>query len=166
MSLWTKQYNFGKEGEALAMEFYSNAGCAIEDVSDDAAYQKQDIDFIAYRGNKKALIEVKYDRVISRTGNLFLEINTDKGESNSPGWFKYSNADILFYIDSKNAIGIEIKLEELRNYVDEHQGWLQTRTLTDNFGDFIKIREGICLPLYTIEDKDWCQVHSLEDCGL
>ena len=162
MSLWTQQNNFGKEGELQAQEFYAMKGCTIKDVSDDEEYQKQDIDFIASHRNRSAAIEVKNDRVISRTGNLFLEINTDKGDTNARGWFKYSNADILFYIDSKNAIGIEMKMKELREYVDEHQGWLQTRTLTDFFGEFNKTREGICLPLRYIEDKDWCQVHSLE----
>lgn len=163
MSTWTQQYNFGKKGEILAANLYENAGCTIEDVSDDVEYQKQDIDFIVHYNERSAKVEVKYDRVISRTGNLFLEINTDKGVTDTLGWFKYSNADILFYIDSKNAIGIEIKMKELREYVEENAGCIKTRTLTDDFGGFSKTREGYCLPLEKIKDKEWVQRHNMEE---
>jgi hypothetical protein len=45
----------------------------VEDVSQDRTYQKKDIDFILYHNGKSATMEVKKDKSLYTTGNIFIE---------------------------------------------------------------------------------------------
>lgn len=108
--------NDGRIGEELVQQFLAAHGVEVTDVSNEPEYWAQDIDFIAqYKGVTKK-IEVKYDTYIGRTGNLFLEYITDV-ENKKPGWFTYTKADELYYIDAQSRIIYVINIDQLRDYV-------------------------------------------------
>lgn len=157
MGLWEKQKGAGDIGEQLTQAFYNANGVELTDVSGDAYYQSKDIDFLSSDGTS---IEVKYDRVISRTGNLFLETNTDAGCSNTPGWFIYSEATYLFYIDGVNSKAYEINLSELRKFVRGY-GCFRTVSLTDWLKSRPYVREGLALPVSLITGKEWVKTYDI-----
>lgn len=108
--------NDGKIGEQLVQQFLEQHGVEVTDVSDQPEYWAQDIDLICqYKGVTKS-IEVKYDSYIARTGNLFLEYVTDV-EQKKPGWFTYTRADELYYVDAQNRLVYVINVDQLREYV-------------------------------------------------
>lgn len=60
----------------------------MEDTTLNPDFWSKDIDFIARKGNKEITIEVKWDNLISDSGNMFVETITDidKGKQ---GWFEF-----------------------------------------------------------------------------
>ena len=71
----------------------------IENVEDDEAYRRKDIDLIwtrEFKGERKqVLVEVKVDNYY-QTGNYFFYTFSNV-EKNTPGCFMYSEADYFFY---------------------------------------------------------------------
>lgn len=79
----------------------------------------QDIDLIAQKDGKETTIEVKWDNVINKSGNLFVETETDI-DIGKKGWFKFCKADLLFYGDAKRNIFYVIKMSDLRDFIQKH----------------------------------------------
>ena len=84
-------------------------------MGDEPDYWSQDIDFIV---DGKITVEVKYDNIINRTGNLFIETANPRSQ-NGLGWYKFCQADYLAYGDSKINVFHMIKMNDLRNYINE-----------------------------------------------
>ena len=92
-----------REGEYLASRYLQAQGYAVEDVSLTPKYWKKDVDLIARKDNHELKIEVKWDSRIHHTGNMFIETETDV-DLNKAGWFKFCEADYIFYGDEKRSL--------------------------------------------------------------
>lgn len=73
-------------GELSAYNYLQGKGYKVIDATQEPEYWAQDIDLIAQKDGKEITIEVKWDSIIAKTGNLFVETLTDidKGKQ---GWF-------------------------------------------------------------------------------
>lgn len=49
----------------------------MEDTTDNSNYWDKDIDFVIYDNKNTYTIEVKWDNVIHKSGNMFIETITD-----------------------------------------------------------------------------------------
>lgn len=118
MNKWNKDLKAGKAGEQKVANTLINRGWQLEDVSDNKAYQKKDIDFIIYKNedDEHITIEVKSDTRIHSTGNFFIE-TIQNAEQNKVGWFYYCKADYLFYLDTVKQVIYSFKLEDLKEYI-------------------------------------------------
>lgn len=135
-----------KKGEQFAQQILESLGAQIEDVSANPTYWAQDVDMLARKDDKELKIEVKWDQMVSRYGNIFLETfsNLEKGES---GWFIYSQADILWYGDSVNKLFYLYKLEDLRQYLDTREPLYIKKHTKQCHKDKNKTSEGLCIPV-------------------
>ena len=61
---------FSRQGEYKARKILEGLGWACFDVSDIKTTWKADFDLIATRGEEARIVEVKYDSVMARTGNI------------------------------------------------------------------------------------------------
>ena len=77
------QYKIGLEGEELVLRYLKQKH-SIEDVRLDKYFQERDIDFIV----DGVSLEIKTDKNISKTGNIYLETRND-------GWFNKCRAEYL-----------------------------------------------------------------------
>lgn len=80
-------------------------GCEIYDVSGLSRFRDMDIDFVEFLSDKEIVTyEVKTDRRICETGNIWLESCIHFTDGKSPnmvdGWMHKSKADKLVYIDA------------------------------------------------------------------
>lgn len=114
-------------------------GYELEYVGDDPDYWHRDIDFIS---NGNQYIEVKWDSKIHKTGNLFIEIANPRSREGL-GWYRFIQADMLAYGDSKTETFYMIKVQDLKDYVEAHE--LPTKTTNDG-------ATGYLLPLEDIVD--------------
>ena len=81
-------------------------GYTVEYVGDEPEYWDKDIDFIL---NGKLAVEVKWDSWINTTGNLFIETVNPRSKGG------------LAYGDSKNNKFYMIKMQDLRDYIEDHE---------------------------------------------
>lgn len=116
-------------------------GNKVVDVSQVKDYQKHDIDFIVFKGDKSTTLEVKKDKSLFRTGNIFVECGFQRGNFYSLGWIKYCEADYICYYDTTAARGIIVDRLELISLLDKGK--------VINFYDKIDDKNGkaILLPL-------------------
>ena len=105
-----------KAGELEAMEVLGRAGYEVELVSGDCEYWYKDIDIIAQKDTTVETIEVKWDRRISKTSNLFIEHTSDY-EQHKAGWYKFCEADYLLYGDWINGIFYKIPFDEVKRLI-------------------------------------------------
>ena len=61
MNLFQQQLKEGKTGEELVYNWLTSRGYHVYDVSDDADWQKRDVDFLAFSADDVLKIEVKKD---------------------------------------------------------------------------------------------------------
>lgn len=106
-------------GEQIVKDYLESLGYTVNDVSKDPQYWSRDIDIIAIRGNEETKIEVKFDRRIHETHNLYIEIFSDV-DNNKGGWFDSCEADELYYIDAVEGTCYIIPLEDLKDYINTH----------------------------------------------
>lgn len=108
----------GKQGEVLVASAFRNMGYKVTDVSADSDYWKKDIDLLIDDNGTERQIEVKADWNLGRTGNAVLEIRKDK--DGKDGWFNYTEASHLAFVDMQHRIAYIGRTEEIRDYVN---GW-------------------------------------------
>ena len=127
-------------------------GYEVKDVSGNPNYWEKDIDLIATNTstNITTTIEVKWDKRISATGNMFIELENPRSKGGI-GWFNFCEADLLAYGDSINRIFYFIRLADLRQFIKEHKLDLNCRTTGD--GSY-----GYLLPLAIVEHLFECVV--------
>lgn len=75
-------------------------------------------------------IEVKWDKHLSQTGNLFIELENPRSRGGK-GWFDFCLADYLAYGDATNGIFYFMKLSDLKNYIYESKEDLRQRSSWD-----------------------------------
>lgn len=119
-------------GEYEVKKFLRGRGIQVEDVSDNPVYWAKDIDLIATNPitGKSAAIEIKLDARINDTGNFFIEFENPRSK-NSKGWFHFSEADFLYYIDSNSLSTYIIKFDELRHFITTHKRDLAIKSTFD-----------------------------------
>lgn len=92
----------------------------MEDTTLNPDFWSKDIDFIARKGNEEITVEVKWDSLISSSGNMFIETITDidKGKK---GWFEFCQAEYLYYGDSNNELFYVFKMDDLRQFMRDNK---------------------------------------------
>lgn len=135
-------------GEYEVKKYLRGRGIQVEDVSDNPVYWAKDIDLIATNPitGKSAAIEVKLDGRISDTENFFIEFENPRS-TNSKGWFHFSEADFLYYIDSNSLSTYIIKFDELRHFIATHKRDLAIKSTFD--GSIGYIVPLAAMPIFT-----------------
>lgn len=144
----------GLFGEYIVEKELTARGWYVHNVSCEYEYQKKDIDIVAIKGDIKAEIEIKYDREMHKTGNLFIEIYQDLATERK-GWYYYSEAEFLFYINETNGISYCFRMDDIRAYCELHREEVKTGVMHED-----KLtRVGILLPLKDIQE--YCKLNNL-----
>lgn len=126
-------------GETECINFLTNLGYDVEDVSDNRNYWFKDIDLICRKDGKTTTIEVKADSKINTTNNLFIETVSNE-QTKREGWFFYCEADYLFYYDTIDQYLYIINYDDLKQLnMDSYK--------TARAYDSNKTSIGILLPL-------------------
>ena len=105
-------------GEHELTWFLRNHGYIVDDVSGEPAYWNKDIDLLitSILGEDEVIsIEVKWDKYIAATGNLFIELENPRSICGI-GWFNFCEAEYLAYGDARNRIFYFIKKNTKENY--------------------------------------------------
>lgn len=110
---------YGHFGEDLFLEKFSSS-MNIVDVRENKSYQRDDIDFLVARENRKYLsVDVKVDTVALKTGNLAFEVVSHS----SSGWAMVTKADYIFIVlaDETNwvltpKVGYWLDMQAWRGY--------------------------------------------------
>ena len=130
----------GKQGERLFQQIMESRNYKVIDVSDNPEYWAKDIDFIVTSpttGETKTF-EVKFDKRINKTGNLYLElVNVNSKGGN--GWFEFCQADYLAYGDATTNIFYIIPLLELREKV-QHMPKQLAQCGNDSIGQLVSLK--------------------------
>lgn len=113
-------------GEWELKKYLRANGADVEDVSNNPAYWKKDIDLIA----DGVSIEVKWDGAMATTGNIFIETCSDI-DKNKPGWFNFCQADKLYYGDAKNKMFYIFDFSQLKEYIEAHKAEYKERRARD-----------------------------------
>lgn len=140
-------------GEVQLKRYLRMNNYIVEDVSDNCHYWKKDIDFIVYYPNSQDSFsaEVKWDGLISKTGNLFLEILTDV-DKKKDGWFNFCQADYIYYGDAVKRLFYKINTQKLKQWVQENKDGLIIRYASDiKQGVLLKQSKGYLVPLESIK---------------
>lgn len=122
--LWNASKSLGDIGEAMVKKWLIENGFNVEDVSNQPEYWEQDIDLIV---DGKA-VEIKTDKKINKTKNMFLETDifykadytSKKGNKHEPGWFNYTKAEYLIYVDYNMKKMRKYKMQDLKDYYKVH----------------------------------------------
>lgn len=134
-------------GEHELKSYLRYSGHTVEDVSNEPAYWKKDIDLIV---DGETAIEVKWDSKVYDTGNLFIEIYSDV-EGRKEGWYKFCEADILAYGDAVNKYFFMFDFEGLKEHIEAHKDEYRTARAIDYGRDGIKkYSEGYLVPIETL----------------
>lgn len=133
-----------KAGETEAKELFAKCGYVVKDVSSNSNYFDKDIDLIVTNttGITKT-IEVKADNRIADTGNLFIEYLNPRSKGGL-GWFRFCQADLLYYADMTNKLFYVFDYKALKAFVEEHKSELKTISTYDR-------SVGFALPIAAVE---------------
>lgn len=126
--LWLKQLSLGKQGEAAVKQFLLSHGYDVIDISDEEKYFKDDTDFIV----DGALTELKTDTRIAATNNLFIEDKKVMQDGfTKDGWFHYTKAKWLLYLDWNNKILYKYDMQQLKQYIANNKQRIPYRCCND-----------------------------------
>lgn len=157
-----------KAGELEAMEVLGRAGYEVELVSGDCEYWYKDIDIIAQKDTTVETIEVKWDRRISKTSNLFIEHTSDY-EQHKAGWYKFCEADYLLYGDWINGIFYKIPFDEVKRLIAARtkRGIIKEKSAIEyHLNGKQKTSIGYILPLdYVLEEGKNIEILYVEEQG-
>lgn len=166
--LFKKQAEFGKQGEKMVKERLEQQGCFVIDISNDTRFNlKQDCDFVVWAKkveNYICHVEVKTDRRINQTRNMFIETYSDF-ENGEKGWFYTSITDWLFYGDATKEIFYCFILSSLKEYINNSVN-VREASVYDYFagGQFCKIRKGYLVNIDNF--ATWCKQNKKVFCEL
>ena len=118
MNLFERQLKKGRVGEELSLNYLTNKGWNVEDVSKNEEYFSLDIDFIAEKNGTTVSLDVKTEEAMSRTGNMFIEhtLNYENGKI-AKGWLFYSQAEYIWHINLDNGVAFAYKLKDMKEYL-------------------------------------------------
>ena len=128
-------------GESEVKDLLRAAGYKVQDVSNNPAYFKRDIDLLATNPSTGATvsIEVKWDRRIAKTKNFFIEIANIRSNEGK-GWFNFCEADFIYYIDAVNNYLYIFKFKDLEKYINEYAARLEVQsTLDGSYGYLLPV---------------------------
>lgn len=150
-SLFVGQNEIGKTGETAITEYYRSRGVSVVDVSDDKEYQKKDIDLIL----NGQTVEVKTGRNIPRYKEIVVElVSNDSPDFYREGWLYSSEAEIIIYYSPQEKKMYQIRLEELRDYVDKNKDKLkQKRVICNEYGNIMKPSILAFVPIADLEQN-------------
>lgn len=138
------------DGEQEVKDYLRANGYTVADVSDLPEFWKIDVDLLAYKESleDEVKIEVKNDKVISRTGNLFIELFTDVAKGRA-GWFKITQADYIYYRDRENQTVYILPFEQLNQFVSDNEKNLKVVCAPDyrRDGQISKYSSGYVIPI-------------------
>lgn len=129
---------FSKLGERIVYLFLKTKGETI-DVSDF----NFEYDLLYKSDGEEHRIEVKYDSLINRTGNLFIEFISNVIHPKA-GWFSTTKADIIFYGDSVTNDFYAFHMDRLREYIN-NENRLNIKTVYEKNSK--KLSVGAVVPL-------------------
>ena len=137
-----------KAGEFELKKHLRAQGHKIEDVSNNPSYWSRDIDLIM---DGSTTIEVKWDDVISSTGNLFIETVSDT-EKHKDGWYIFCEADKLYYGDAVAEVFYIFDFWKLKAHIEAHKAEYKERYAPDFGKDGIyKYSKGYLVPLESLK---------------
>ena len=115
----------GKRGEKIFSDFMSRIGIKFTDVSEDENYQSDDVDFLvsSKKLGRDVGVEVKNDRWIHRTGNVFFE-TVSNVDFDTQGCFSKSKADFMAIVSEDEHSIYFIKMVPLREFVEKNMNSL------------------------------------------
>ena len=119
-----------KSGEELAIKCLLARGFQITDQRNNPEYWIRDIDITATKDGVSSNIEIKWDSRIGISNAYFFELYTDI-DKNKLGWANYTQADYIFYGDSRSKCFYVFKSADMRRYLEEHKGEYETRMASD-----------------------------------
>lgn len=119
MNGFDKMNKQGLAVQEIVKAHLESRGNKIVDVSQVKEYQKRDIDFIVSKDGKTTTLEVKKDKSLFRTGNIFIECGSYRGNYYSAGWIKYCDADYICYYDTTAAKGLILDRLILLSLLDQ-----------------------------------------------
>lgn len=140
----------GKYAEQLFYHMAKEKGFKVIDVSRNPDYWDKDIDFIVQdQKGEQRTYEVKEDSRIAQTQNLFIE-TWNANSKEQKGWLYFTQADWLMYLDSKNLIFYQIKMQDIRqicakqklrvaNCGQDSQGFLLSLSIAEKLPSFRKL---------------------------
>jgi hypothetical protein len=122
--IFSKDNEVGKIGEQIFKEYLDNKGITYRDVSDDAEYQKIDVDFVVNGHSGDVLVEVKNDTKIAYTGNIFYE-SISNVDYNTIGCFENTKADWIVICSEPNNTFYIVNAKFLKEYVGKNKNGLR-----------------------------------------
>ena len=117
----------GRRGELIFGKCLEKWKCNFTDVTEDAEYQEQDIDFIVESKKAKGkmvTVEVKNDQRIAETGNIFFETMSNVDYS-TIGCFKKTKAELMAIVSESESMIYFVGTEILRKFVEENSSSLR-----------------------------------------
>ena len=137
-----------RQGEEYAIKCLEAKGFNVIDQRNNPQYWRKDIDLTAIKDGIENNIEVKWDSKIYNSNAFFFELITNIQE-NKLGWANYTEADYIFYGDSKSKLFYVFSSEDMRKYLNDHKAEYETRTANDynRDGSIRKQSRGAIVPL-------------------
>ena len=116
-SFWERKIQEWRDFD-FVIKFFHDSWYNVKDVHEDKNYFDKDIDLLVEKDWKEYSVEIKFDDYIYKTNNFFFEIVSN--EEKSTAWcFLKSEADFLFYYDTKNKIWYTFKMQKLKKWFFE-----------------------------------------------
>lgn len=149
-------------GELRAQEYFLKNGWKVKNLTACQDFFSKDIDFLIERDQERFYIEVKWDTRIKHSGNMFIEVSTDI-EKNKDGWFKFCEADFIFYGDALQNLFYVFRLQDLKEFIKEDYKRLQQRKAADYnaYGQVRKVSQGLLVPIEKLRESYPVQVIKL-----
>lgn len=123
----------GRAEELKIMKTLEKRGLEVWDLTAAPEYQKKDIDFlIQWNDGVQAYIEVKADRRIGQTNNMCIELITNE-QTGAHGWFRYCEADYIFYSDTENNLCYCFLLKDLKDYYKGYQFEIKEKRIYEKY---------------------------------
>ena len=144
-----------KQGEWEYQYTLKHYNYEVINVSNEPDYWDKDIDCISVNPITKnvATHEIKWDKRIAETGNLYIEIKNPRSR-NGQGWFYFCEADLLAYGDAYNKVFYVIDMKQLKEYIEKNKDNLHIVSTFDG-------SEGYALPLENIKDLITDEIYSV-----
>lgn len=113
----------GKIGETAVINFFIGKGYEVKDVSENKEYQPKGVDLIV----NNDYVEVKTQNAINKKQRITLELESfmDNGDY-KPGWFTYTESDMVVFYDKFNNIAYHIETDELKDIFYLHSDKIET----------------------------------------
>lgn len=89
---------------------------------------------------------------MSKTNNLFIELCSNL-ETGADGWFKFCQADKLYYGDSRNELFYVFDFKKLKKHIKAHKEEYKIKKAPDynKDGSIKKWSEGYIVPLESLQ---------------